>query len=388
MAPGSDTTVLPSRGAVIETIETVNVAIPAAKPFVWGPGWSITTAEYVIVRITTDAGITGIGESAPSMTSLGDTPAAVAEVIHDELAPRLLGMELLGLGDLGMRFSDVARCYGAKASVEFALLDAIARTLQAPLWRLLGGARREVPLVWMASAGRREEVVEELMAAHERGFQWFKLKVESDVAAAVKLTRAARQSLPAAHIYVDPNLQLRGHAYVAFTDACRELQLEFMEEPLPWRNNPARAALFAQGALPVLADESVETVARAIPEIEAGPAQLISLKPPRLGVAATRFLADLCAAHQKQPWVGSHAETDLGALSCAHLVGGFGPLTGPSELAFYQRLSGSLLAGQIDRGGAVIQLSDAPGLGIELDEDALAHWCVTRRRTNRGKPTH
>lgn len=381
MATRAETTSVPT--CQIHSIETIHIAIPAAKPFVWGPGWRITTAEYVIVRITSDDGIVGIGESAPSMTSIGDTPAAVAEVIHAELAPRLLGARLLGLGDLRTRFSDVARCFSAKAGVEFAVVDAIAKTLRVPLWRLLGGARCEVPLVWMASAGEQNEVIEELVAAHERGFRWFKLKIGADIADAVLLTRAVRQRLPDAHLYADPNQQLRGHAYVAFTHACRDLDLEFMEEPLPWCNNPARASLFLQGGLPVLADESVETVERAIPEIEAGPAQLISLKPPRLGVAATRFLADLTAMHQKQPWVGSHAETDLGALLCAHLVGGFEPFTGPSELAFYQRLSGSLLAEPIHRSDATIHLTEAPGVGVELDEDALEHWCVTKRITHR-----
>jgi L-alanine-DL-glutamate epimerase-like enolase superfamily enzyme len=239
----------------------------------------------------------------------------------------------------------------------------------------------------MASAGSPSEVLQEVVAAHERGFEWFKLKVGDDVDEAVTLTRAVRESLPAAHVYVDPNQQLRGHAYVDFVRACRDLNLAFMEEPLPWRNNPAREALFAQAGLPVLADESVETLGCAIPQIESGPAQLISLKPPRLGVTATRFLAELAAHHQKQPWIGSHAETDLGALACAHLVGGFQAFTGPSELAFYQTLAGSLLAEPIDRGGAVIHLGEEPGLGLDLDEAALERWCVSRRTTHAGLGT-
>lgn len=365
-------------GVAVESIELVHVSIPVRRPFVWGPGWHITDAEYVIVRVRADDGSIGLGEAAPSINSLGDSPQSVLDVVEQHLAPLVVGKPLFGLGDLRTAFADVSRNYAAKAAVEFAVVDAMAHATGLPLWRFLGGVRSEVPLVWMTGAGSPATIVEELHEAAGRGFEWFKLKVAADVAEAVAIVRAAREAFPEAHLYVDPNQQL-GNGLFAFVDACRELNLAFLEEPVRWRNSPRRAALLGHTGLPTLADESAETVERACAEIEVGPSDMVSIKPPRLGVANTRLLGDLCRQHHKQAWIGSHAETDLGALACAHLAGGFEAFDAPSELAFYQTLTGSLLRESIDGGGASIMLTEKPGLGVELDEEAVEHWAVERR---------
>jgi L-alanine-DL-glutamate epimerase-like enolase superfamily enzyme len=229
----------------------------------------------------------------------------------------------------------------------------------------------------MTSAGSSKSVIAEATAAQERGFSWFKIKTGHDVAADITLLRDVRIALgEAAHIYADPNEQYNEISYLRLAAATTEVKMAFVEEPIPWRNNPRRGEILSQAGLPLLADESAQTFGRAITEIERGPSALISLKPPRMGFAQTSFLAKMAAAHHKQPWIGSHAETDLGTLLCAHLAAGAAAFAGPAELSFYQRLDGLLLEEPLDVRDAVIHLDERPGIGREVSLERLARLRV------------
>lgn len=363
-------------GNQISRVDVIPYRMPVRRLFVWGRGWTIAALEYAVVKVTTDDGVVGFGEAAPSIDSLGDTQRSVVEVITKHLAEAMVGESVFAVDVVGARFDLVSRNFTAKAACEMAITDAACKTLGVPLWEYLGGARREVPLVWMAGADSVERVRDEVLAAQDRGFSWFKIKTGSDVDDDIKLVRVVRDALgPLAHIFADPNEQYDERAYLRFARECADVAMDFVEEPIAWRNNPRRREVLATAGLPVLADESAQTFARAVTEIESGPSALVSLKPPRNGYSEIRFLARLCAVHAKTPWIGSHAESDLGALLCAHAAAGLAPFTGAAEIAFYQSLDGHLLADTLPHEG-VIRLPDAPGIGKEVDESELERYSL------------
>ncbi|HEX5816108.1 MAG TPA: mandelate racemase/muconate lactonizing enzyme family protein, partial [Methylomirabilota bacterium] len=114
-----------------------------------------------LVEIDTDAGLTGLGEAKVGAGNLGNY-AAVVETIRSELAPQLVGRDPRDIARLweamynggrahyvereGRTFPIIGRrgvTISAISGVDIALWDLLARSLDQPLWRLLGGRFRD-----------------------------------------------------------------------------------------------------------------------------------------------------------------------------------------------------------------------------------------------------
>jgi L-alanine-DL-glutamate epimerase-like enolase superfamily enzyme len=128
---------------IISSIDVIPIRLPLREPFV------IAYATYadvlsVLVRIRTRDGGEGWGEATPDPNVTGETWGGVAETLRRDLAPALLGRDardreaaLLALD------ARVEGAPAAKAALDIALHDLVAREAGIPLWQLLGGRARE-----------------------------------------------------------------------------------------------------------------------------------------------------------------------------------------------------------------------------------------------------
>ena len=128
---------------IIASIEIIPVRLPLREPFV------ISYASYpdtlsVLVRIRTRDGAEGWGEATPDPNVTGETWGGMAETLRRDLAPALIGHDArhreAALHALDAR---VEGAPAAKAALDIALHDLVARATGIPLWQLLGGRARE-----------------------------------------------------------------------------------------------------------------------------------------------------------------------------------------------------------------------------------------------------
>src|SRR3954447_25887054 len=130
---------------IIESVEAWACSIPLPKPLSFG-NFTVSSREYAAVRIRTRGGLVA--------DCLGHTRRSPVDVaITDLLAPRLLGKDAV---DLGERRSDLIRATlaieqdgvvgRARSLLDICLWDIRAQALDVPVWRMLGGHRRGVPV--------------------------------------------------------------------------------------------------------------------------------------------------------------------------------------------------------------------------------------------------
>jgi L-Ala-D/L-Glu epimerase len=99
----------------------------------------------------------------------------------------------------------------------------------------------------------------------------------------------------------------------------------------------------------------------------------VSMKAARTGFSESRDVLALCRAHRMPIVVGSQYEGALGAVASIHLGAAFGELAArPVEASNFLDLAADLLAEPPRIEGGVVQVPSGPGLGIIVDEDALA----------------
>jgi len=349
----------------LEALEVVPYSLRFREPYVTATG-RLTSRELLLVRLRA-GGLEGLGETAALSLRGGLSLTEIARELRELCEPALAEVEL----DPERIWAALARCRNrgagaqALAAVDIALHDLAGKAADQPVWRLLGasepsGILCNATLPIANPSGLREIA----LRWAEDGFRTFKLKVGTpgDVAQVA----AVREALgPEAKIRLDANgawdLELAAERLLALS----RNTLELVEEPVAGLER--MAALAERTRVRLAADESVSTPREARRAIELGACQIVTVKLAKVGgIAAALRLTEVISIY-----LSSALEGPVGIAAAAHLAQTL-PRGGPAhglatELLFSDRVGeGALLQGDL------LRPTEEPGLGVSLDEGALA----------------
>jgi O-succinylbenzoate synthase len=337
------------------------------------------TRPCLIVRLA-GSGVEGWGECVA-----GDGPWYSYETVETAwhvtesfIVPALVGQDV---GDAAALWRRLARIRGhrmAIAAVEQALWDLRARQAGQPLATLLGGTRRETPSGVSLGIRQSPAALVEAVAAHvAQGYQRIKLKIAPgrDLA----FVAAVRERFPDLLLSVDAN-----SAYtLADTAHLRQLDafgLLMIEQPLDDDDIVDHAMLQRRISTAICLDESICTPDHARHALALGACRIINIKPGRVGgLLRAREIHDLCQAAGVPVWCGGMLETNIGRATnvCLASLPNFSL---PSDISASARYFAHDIAGPsfVLEPGGTMAVRSAPGIGVEVDREALAA-CTTRR---------
>ena len=127
---------------LIQDIQIGRIALPLRHPFKTALR-TVEAVEDVVVRVVADDGRIGYGEAPPTAVITGDTLGSIECAIRDFIRPALIGMEVENLdGVMRKLHGCIVKNTSAKAAVDMAVYDLYGKRFGAPLYQLLGGARR------------------------------------------------------------------------------------------------------------------------------------------------------------------------------------------------------------------------------------------------------
>jgi L-alanine-DL-glutamate epimerase-like enolase superfamily enzyme len=361
----------------ITALEAVPFAIPYRRPAGFASG-TVTTADNVLIRVHTDAGFVGCAEAQPRPYTYGETQASIVHTVRATLSPLLVGLNPLDTETVSERCGRVAGNQVARGAVDLAIWDLAGQILDTPCHTLLGGFAADVAAAHMVSFGTPEEMVEDAVAIHERlGVRTFKLKVGRAVDLDVAATRAVREALPDADLYVDAN---RGWSY---EDALRaghqliELGVRAIEEPVSIEDRASRLRLAERWSVPLVGDESCISLAHVDRALEEGAVRAVSIKTARTGYTESRRILDMCIGRNVPVVMGSQYEGAMGSTATVSFAAAFAATAPqPAEVTNYLDLADDLVVSppEIRDGRAIVPA--AAGLGIEIDEERLQRYRV------------
>ncbi|TNC25177.1 mandelate racemase/muconate lactonizing enzyme family protein [Amycolatopsis alkalitolerans] len=361
----------------IDSIEAIPFAIPYRKPLRFASG-EVPVAEHVLVRVRTDTGIVGTAEAPPRPFTYGETQGSVRSVIDGIFAPQLIGLSPLARERLHHRLNRTVGNPVAKAALDLAVWDIIGQSCGLPVTELLGGYTDRVRVAHMIGFAPAAEMVAEAERIRGTyGITTFKVKVgrrpvEQDVAAC----RALRSALgPGAELYVDGNRGWTASESARALNAMADLGLAFAEEPCPADDVLGRRWLAGRSPVPIFGDESTTRPAEVTRELLAGSANGISIKTARTGFTYSQRVLHLCEGLGVEVVVGNQVDGQLGSLCGAAFAAAFEPTSRrAAELSNFLDLTDDLLAEPLSITDGQLPVREAPGLGIEIDEEKLAHY--------------
>jgi L-alanine-DL-glutamate epimerase-like enolase superfamily enzyme len=305
-----------------------------------------------LCKVTTDAGLVGWGETVVHYTHARVTDSAVQRVVGKSPA-ELMQEDTLGAG------------------LQMALFDVVGKALGVPCYRLMGSKVRDwVPVSWWSNEGSPEEWAAEAQEAVEKGYTSFKLKQRPwrDIVAQVQAV--LRVVPPHFKLDLDANSTMQNAA--AAMPIMRRLeefdQVAMFESPIPQTDISGNRQLRRVICRPIAMHFGSPPYTTAVREevcdgfvISGGAAQVV--RQAALSAEANMpFWLQLVGAGLTTTWAAhlgavlSHASWP--AITCINLY------------------SHPLLTKPIDVVGGFHRVPEAPGLGVEVDEEAVARYAV------------
>ncbi|MBN2060797.1 MAG: mandelate racemase/muconate lactonizing enzyme family protein [Deltaproteobacteria bacterium] len=245
--------------------------------------------DSVLIKIHTDEGITGIGDSGGTSTWYqGETQESIMALIKDHIGPRyLLGEDPRRIEHIMAGLDHWIRGNNqAKAVVDYALHDLAGKIYGVPVYNMIGGLISEkIPLAIVLSADEPQEVVRRALEAKEEGFYALKLKMgsgseESDIAIVREVRAAAGDDID---IFIDPNGFWDYYQALRILRKMEKFNLAFVEQPLPWWDIDGLARLRSRVGVPVFADESAAELKDLIEIIRKDAADGLMIKVSKAG---------------------------------------------------------------------------------------------------------
>lgn len=362
----------------IERIIVHQYDIPLHEPFVTALK-PIPELERVLVEVETDEGIVGLGEGAPAYEVTGETQRSTAAVVEDVLAPLVVGENPLDIERVrGQMWDLVDGSPSAHAAVEIALQDIRGKATGMPLYQLLGGHATEpvIDVPKVLSIKDPEEMAADAAEAVEAGYEQIKIKIGGDPVTDIKRVRAIEDAVP-------ESVSLKADANQGWTDAKTALAalsgmsdaLDVIEQPVEDDNVTDLCELRRRVDIPVMPDESVESPSDVLDLIERDAGDMYNIKLMKTGgISEAVRLNAVAEADQRPTQLGSMVEGGVGTAAGAHFV-----LS--QENVVWNEMVGPFMTetGVTDLAADLPEIAvDGPGLGVELDRDALAELRTDR----------
>ena len=341
------------------------------EPLVW-PGGTRLSASGLLVEIHTDEGLVGIGE-AP-----GPTLPTIRTIIDAELTQFLVGQDPLRIEWLVNRMEEFTRNWSrigayAISGIEIALLDIKGKALGVPVAELLGGfCRRDVPVVGYLFIDEPEANARKAAAFVDAGYSELKLKVGRDFGQDHDTIAAIRDAVGTdVKIRIDANMIWSVPAAIKWIRGLEKFDLQYVEQPVPDFDVAGMATVRRAVGVPIAADEGCTDIRSALELIKAEACDVFVVYPSEAGgLSRGREIAALAAAAGKWCAIGSWAELGVATMANAHLVAGSSNFPFASD-THYPLQELDVLTEPLEMGSGFISVTDAPGLGVDLDREAV-----------------
>jgi len=368
----------------IKTIELYQISIPFVRPYklskVYG---TLTHADAVIVRITTDTGLVGWGEADPKAPFTKDTPESVIATVCDQMAEHLLEQDPTQIARIEAKMDRaVDGSLMARGAVNMALFDILGKIHQLPAHSFLGGLLHDrLPLLGPIGSGTPDEdsaAIDKLIA---EGYGTVMIKM-----GALPISQEIERMISASQKFGDRITLIadanQGWEYDEAKQFMQEIQSYepvIIEQPIGRDNIDGLRDLCNQARCLISADESVVSFREADRLIRAKAAHVFSIKVSKNGgLAKSRMIAnaaELCGVKclmnsMLEFGITQAASLQLGCtlnnlMDCGHAY--------MSVL----RMSDDITDFRKHINDAVVRVPETPGLGVEVNIKKLEKYTST-----------
>ena len=352
--------------------------------------------NFIFVKLETDEGITGWGEAH---TSLDMDTAVIAHI--EEMSRYVIGCSAFNIkhftqvacDDFAWRHGSL-EFYSALSGIEMAMWDILGKALKQPVYNLLGGAIRPRIRVYANGWFYGTQTPAEHARAAERtvkqGYTALKCypfqkgsqlpanrlyPPKEEIARGVEIVRAVRDAVgPETDLMVDVCRRLAPMQAIELADKIAEFNPFWYEEPCPVDNLDALAEIRSKVRMPVVSGETLFGKGQFLPILEKRAVD--TLNPDVCivgGILEMKEIAAMAEPHFVAVSPHNFNSTVMAQAATVHVSASMPNfLIAECFIAFLEQ--GRQISTQLEVKDGCIALPEGPGLGVEVDEAALARF--------------
>lgn len=381
----------------ITTVEAIPVRVPLDRPDEdrprsdsYGDYYIDHTAftsiysrhhETTIVRVRTDNGLTGYGEAQSPVS-----PRTTWTIISDLVKPLVLGRDPRDIEPIWTRCFGAMRERGhptgfyvdALAGIDIALHDIAGKAYGVPVHRLIGGRYRDRVEVYAGIGGTDPQKVADAAAEHVRlGYRALKLHLLVDRDGVAAIVRAVRERVgPAVQLMVDVHTRHSVTGAIGLGRLLEKLDVRWLESPVVPEDIGGQVEVARALDMPVAIGEWSRTRYEMRESFERRAFDIAMPDIARTGLTEGKRIAALA---------------DTWNIPVSPHVGGGGILSVAASVEFSaaipnflilehshtaNRFKYAVLKRQYEPAEGAFHVTDAPGLGVDVDDSALEKYSV------------
>ncbi len=337
-------------------------------------------ADFVIVKLITNEGNLGLGESSIWVPESGITPGQVIDIIKRGLARYVIGESPFNLGKIHQKMNNnVARNEQAKGVLDMACYDLMGKITDLPACCLMGGQNvDEIPLAALIPLGSPMLMRGLVRSYYKKGFRTFRLKLGLGIQEDVEICQKIRHALgDEIRLRVDYNQAYTPSEAIKAIKAIEPFTIDFAEQPVRTDDYLGMAYVQKKVDTPLMNHEGFFSLRDFITLVELKAVRVLGIQSDR-PAGVTKALKAIDYARCRGLEVMIHKEP-LGIASAMliHLhAGRYYSIDHATELFGQEMMEDDLIVKPIDYSGGTAKVPEGPGYGIQLDEKALEKYAT------------
>jgi L-Ala-D/L-Glu epimerase len=356
-----------ARSLKISDVEIYLSDIKFVAPFTVALG-TIDSTNGVLIRIQTDAGIIGIGESAPFQPVTGDTQQTNVAVAQ-ELRAALKGKDPLAIESANTLFGAYFHSNPSiVAAFDMALYDILGKAAGLPIFRLLGGDKTTFETDFTIGIDTPENMATAAREHAAKGFRIHKVKVGQDPDTDVARLQAIREAIGYDHtIRIDGN---QGYTVPQAIYALRHMErfkIQFCEQPVLYSDVTGLKRVRDASPIAIMADEALFLPTDALKLIKAEACDYFNIKLMKAGgISSALKISTIAESANIHCMLGCMAETRIALTAAAHVHGARKNIHYADLDGYLSHTIDPVIDGMTVKNGTVT-IPEKPGLGADID---------------------
>jgi len=357
----------------IKKITVYQVDLPLKEgSYQWSGGKSVSVFDSTIVRVETDAGITGYGEVCPLGPAYLPAYAPGARTGIAVLAPQLIGKDPTRVGPLNRFLERALKGHPyAKSALDMACWDILGKASGQPISALLGGRYgHDFPLYRASSQEDPETMARRVEGYRSEGYRKFQLKVGGDPDRDIERIRAvARLLRPGDVLVADANTGWLMHQALRVVRGVRDVDV-YIEQPC--LTYEECLAVRRKTDHPFVLDECMDSLHALIRGHADQAMDAVNIKISKFGgLTRAREARDLCASLGIAMTIEDSWGGDIITAAIAHLAHSTPPELLFTATDFNSYVTVSTAEGAPLRRAGRLAAPEAPGLGVTPRPEVL-----------------
>lgn len=358
----------------IDSVEIFIVKIPLVEPF--ETSLTIETHKEALLLKIDSEGFSGWGEcvTSPDPFFSDETNYTALYILRDYLIPMIMKLKGFSVEDVLEKFERIRGHNMAKATLENALLDLVAKKNVIPLYKLIGGEKKKIMSgISIGIQENPQSLLKYVTNAQKKKYHRIKIKIKKGND--IKPIETIRHEFPDIQLMVDANTDYS----INDIDYLKQLDLfnlMMIEQPLAYNDIYFHSLLQKEIKTPICLDESINDLNDAMTAIELKSCQVINIKQGRVGgMVNAKAIHDLCYEKGIPVWSGGMLETGIGRAFNIHLqtLHGFTLPGDTSETSRYfieDIVEPIVILGS----DGFIDIPAGPGIGVQVITERLKRY--------------